>query len=683
MGSRKRTGRRWSRASLLVLAAWMAGCGGGGGGDQTAAVSEVNQAYLGALAANNYMAHPAAQPPADLYVPARHFALVSSALPLAAAVPAAAPVLYRPAYAAAARPGLRKDAALPQGLAADEIPGFKGLAAMPAGCAGLADEALKDCLEAAGSQLAPPAAHSSSFDADALKLLLGEGFERALVDKVVDAMVRNVDSATRARVLATLTDYIDDAPAHRLLDLAQHGVFDRAGYQLASVSFTDSGRADIDADGALEPHTTLIVQVSKPLAYARAPAEEVDVLLRQPDGALPQEPYVVQLQAHIHLGELARLRQDEGAVPSGDESVTEAQEAAREQARWINLAMDANVLRRLVQSEQPIPWASSEYVVSFQVAPQAITGQLGDALAGAVESGDADAAQALELHLDAASAILTSADVPGALGVPQAGAQRVDVFYQAVQPRLAAVRWSGANLEYGMFDAAGNRVALSDPVSGATILAGEPRAASAAPGGLLKLTKAGSCEKKSSGWSYYPAKVQTGRFGRGINWILPEVLVHSQVGDYKNIHWYQSAWKASAQVAIKSGMWIVKQYLQVQFANAKVPPKDDRKYSYALFYVLEVVMPYMTNFVSDGHGGGKTFRIAGWSHRVDARVIRMMVGGASYKADPTFAQKVRYAAMGFLIDRVSDGVGQSLDVTVTGWQDYSDASHYGCFEFSY
>lgn len=683
MGSRGRTGRRWSRASLLVLAAWVAGCGGGGG--PTAAVSEVNQVYLGALAANNYTADPAAQPPADLYVPARHFALVSSALPLAAATPAAAPVLYRPAYAAAGRSDLRKDAALPQGLAADEIPGFKGLGAMPAGCTGLADEALKECMEAAGVQLAPAPAHASSFDADALKLLLGEAFEGALVDKVVDAMVRNVDSATRARVLATLTDYIDDAPAHRSLDLGQHAVFDRAGYRLTSVSFTDAGRADVDADGDLDGHTALIVQVSKPLAYARAAAEEVDGLLRQPDGALPQEPYVVQLQAHIHLRDFSGLRQDEGGVPSGDEAVTEAAEAARERARWINLAMDANVLRQLVQSEQPIPWASSEYVVSFQLAPQAISGALGDALADAVESGDADAAQALELHLNAASAILTSADVPGALasGAPPAGAQRVDVFYQAVQPRLAAARWSGANLEYGMFDAAGSRVALPDPVSGATMLAGEPRAASAAPGGLLKLTKAGSCQDKSSGWSYYPAKVQTGRFGRGINWILPEILIHNQVGDYKNIHWYQSAWKASAQVAIKSGMWIVKQYLQVQFANAKVPPKDDRKYSYALFYLLEVVMPYMTNFISDGHGGGKTFHIAGWSHRVDARVIRMMAGGASHNADPTFAQKVGYATMGFLIERVTDGVGQSLDVTVTGWQDYSDGSHYGCFEFSY
>jgi hypothetical protein len=44
---------------------------------------------------------------------------------------------------------------------------------------------------------------------------------------------------------------------------------------------------------------------------------------------------------------------------------------------------------------------------------------------------------------------------------------------------------------------------------------------------------------------------------------------------------------------------------------------------------------------------------------------------------------MRQGVTGFLVDRVTDAAAQMVDVSATGWQDISDRSHYGCFQFSY
>lgn len=682
-------GRLLTFAILFGTMSTLPGCGGSGDASQTSA----NDIYYRSLTENNYVGHAAAQAPADLFAPVKHFDLVQDTSPLLSAAAAAGSyTAYRPAHALVAR----ANPALPGSSSSDaEIPSLKSPPPRPAACDGLADEALKTCLEDAATQGASQAEpHMSHFDARALELLFGASFDDALVSKVIDAALTHVDSTTRAGLLAQLSDYINDAPAHQSLDLTRYNVFDRSGFFLSGVTFSDASRGDVDGDGDLDPHSTIIVQISKKIDYTRSGQSELDAALQSVHGQLPVETYLVNLQAFIHLKDLSGFRQavpprpDAGAAPATVEEEF-AQLDREAQAAWMNRAMDANILKTIVDNPDPIPWASSEYALSFQVSPDNVTTHLAPALAAALDSGNATAARLIEQHINAQTAILTGAGNTAPQSLAALSTPRVNVFYQVSQPRFGlASSWSASGLEYGMFDAAGNRVAISDPASGALVLAGE--------GGSVQtplqaprrsaFTKAGACKGDKSYWSYWPSQARTGKFGRGINWILTESIIHNQVGDYKNIHWYQSVWKSSAQVAIKSGMWVLANYLKVQWKTAGLAPD---KSDYAVFYIVEVLMPYLNEILRDAdhREHGRTFDIAGFSYKVDGKVLRFFEEAKLYGKDATFGQKARAvikgAALSFLIDRVSDGIGQSLDVTVTGWQDYSDSSHYGCFDFSY
>ena len=192
-------------------------------------------------------------------------------------------------------------------------------------------------------------------------------------------------------------------------------------------------------------------------------------------------------------------------------------------------------------------------------------------------------------------------------------------------------------------------------------------------------TKSGACQHDKNNWAYDPSRVRTPRFGRGIQWILTEMLLHNQVGDYKNIHWRESIWKAGTQVTIKAGTFIFTTYLKMQFGA--IAPKDKNKM--AVFYLFETVLPYLGNVSCHNMGDGKGWKIAGYSLQGIGFVGTFFVekGATNPTWEGRVATNIGNAVLGFMIDRVGQGFGQMLDVEAVGWQDFSDGSHHGCFQF--
>lgn len=568
--------RPWKKLTALVLVPCMTflpllGCSGGGSSDHPEAEASLNQLYYAALADNLTLEHEDAQPPDNLFASVKHFDLVPSVQhAMLSSDSGAGYVVYQPASVMAGEAVVRPLSLAPEG---DGIPGFKPGEDIPEACRGVAEQDLRECLENEDVALAPAAVHSSHFDAEALAALFGQTFADALVDRVIEAKLAHVDGGTRAQIAAQLNDYIDDIPAHGSLDLAEHQIFDRAGYRLVGATLTDGSQGDIDGDGQLERHSTLKIQISKDLDYTRGGHSELDAIYDDYLGFVPRERYQVNLQILIHLGSLHELRQ-QVEPPVGEEPASleeQLDQLERQwQATWLNKSLDANIIRHVVEREETLGWESCEYSLSFQIAPDTIVEHLAPILEASLERGDAYAHNLIEHHINAQTAIITGGSDTGDGGPPVAATlgensgPPIRVFYQVSRPSVRSLALFGSSAtsvspsgwNYVMLDAAGNRVAIRDPGSGKLILAEEPGPAE--PSVQPLWTKSGACKDGEGDWAYWPSRVRTGNFGRGINWILTESLLHNQVGDYKNIRWYQSLWKSSAQVAIKSGMWVVK-----------------------------------------------------------------------------------------------------------------------------
>lgn len=716
--------RSWKKLTALALILHMGflpllGCSSGSSSGQGAAAeASPNQLYYTALADNLSLEHASAQLPDQLFASVKHFDLVQSVEPaLFSADNGPGYVIYQPASARAPEAGVRPLALAPEG---DGIPGFKSGEDIPEACRGVAAEILRDCLENEDIDYTPTTVHSSHLDAQALATIFDGNFADALVDRIIEAKLAHIDSAARAQIAAQLNAYLDDLPAHAALDLAEHQIFDRSGYRLVGATLTDDSQGDTNGDGQLERHSTLKIQISKDLDYSRGSHSEIDAIFLDYLGFVPQESYQINLQILIHLSSLHELRQQVEPA-AGDAPMTLEDELGQLeeqwQASWLNKSLDANILRHIVEREETLGWESCEYSLSFQVSPDTIVEHLTPILDAALQRGDAYAHNLIEHHINAQTAIITGGSAgrdTGDGGAPVAAtlgenpAPRLQVYYQVSRPRVGGIALFGSNKtsisangwDYVMLDAAGNRMAIRDPASGKVLMAEEPDLLSNSqePSIQPMWTKNGACKGNKGDWAYWPSRVRTGNFGRGINWILTESLLHNQVGDYKNIRWYQSLWKSSAQVAIKSGMWVVKNYLKVQLGAAGM---SQTKYDYALYFILEEVFPMLLRGLAEdvgklskenghddiGNIAGKSFKIAGYGFQVSSRVLRFFWEASLYSKDQTFAGKagtvIKGAAIGFMIDRVADGLGQTLDVTVTGWQDYSDSSHYGCFAFSY
>jgi hypothetical protein len=173
----------------------------------------------------------------------------------------------------------------------------------------------------------------------------------------------------------------------------------------------------------------------------------------------------------------------------------------------------------------------------------------------------------------------------------------------------------------------------------------------------------GPCD--SERWSGYC----TERFGGGIRLCLGEWAFRNQVGDYWNIHLWQSPGKSAAQSAIKAAAYVLRGLAYVYMGSG------DTRVLIILASVSEG-SAYIQDLVANLTGS----QVAGYSIRgVGFGLTKALViawrSCALLEKDPNLLAS-------FTVDRVIDALAQMAEVEAVGWQDYSNASHCKCkFEF--
>lgn len=646
-----------------------------------------NSEYYETLKSASYIDNPLAQPPTneifsentkhfvlDL-VPAKQLAKMAAAQTLSTDVALYVPRGLKPAALAKSTAKSAAAAVVP----GSGIPSFKPADIIPDVCSGLSGNDLRQCLDDNSIGLAPPPVHISYHDPQTLSILLGAGFNDKLLANLHSSFITHIDKPTQDTISAKLNNYITSNPSHTSLNLAQQNIFDPSGFYISNAVITDGSQGYSNNDGVLVSHSTLIVELKKPLNYTRAANSALDDFIKKysSTGAVPVERYEITLKAYIHLDQLASFRQPL-PEPSQDTMTTAEQLAFYEQilrAQTINHAFDTNVIKKIIGSGEVLPWSCTEYTVSFQLSTDTIADEYAPMLEKATSSDDTAAIEAIENHIDAQTALITGSAMP--LNGVQKSAGSLTVMYQVSMPKAVAKAGTSGGYDYAMVDSLGRRVAIYDPVTGTTVSASSESRSDPGTDKQVAMTAA-ACQGDTSNWAYLPHS-RTPRFGRGIQWILAEWLIHNQVGDYKNIHWYQSVWKSGTQVAIKGGTFIFTTYLKLQ-SGAVEPDKG----GLAAVYLLETALPYFANVISNmGGRHSKDFKIAGYSLSGVAFVSQLLAEKAV--TNPTFLERmgarIKNFVIGFVIDRLGQGLGQMLDVTAVGWQDFSDGSHLGCFKF--
>ncbi len=570
------------------------------------------------------------------------------------------------------------------------IPSLKKQDVIPASCMGLTDTALRDCLENLGVSSAPQSDHVSAHDPQSLAIEVGQSITDSITGKTLQALTSNVSKVDRDAILAKLTDFTNDDPTHANIDMAAFDPFNATGYSLSTVVISDSSMSDINSDGVLEPHSTMSTEVVKPVAYRRSPSAALDSCVNKYGNNI-EDRYVVKVTTYLHLDHLKAQRQtlpvyipvniDSEAPPEFYDSI--------HNARAINNALDANIIKSIYGSPAILPGSSTEYTFMFQIDPDQISAEYMDLFEKISAAGDTACQEVVEQHINPRTAIISGVSSAGR--VLKKGSGSLTAFYQVptafsrqLTAKIAAALTGGTATisadseplrDYCMVDGDGRKVAIVDPVSGAVIPACEKFNRQAMAKTVL-MTKGGACRDDSGHWAYEPSRVRTARFGRGIQWILTEWLLHDQVGDYKNIHWYQSAWKSGAQVAVKGAKYVIATYLKIQVGAITLKEGETKKVA-----CLKSLLPLIKDIVLKMHG----LKIAGYHLSIPGNVGVFFEGSGSGFGNSTFdynlASDLSQGVKGFLVDRVTDAAAQMLDMTITGWQDISDRSHYGCFEF--
>ncbi len=657
--------------------------------------------YYDTLKSNSYIQDPLAKPPArELFSEnTKHFGLVpvpskqSAQLATTMALPADYS-LYAPLGAESA---IQASPAVEYAVPGAGISGFKPVDIIPTTCAGLSGDGLRQCLDDNNTATAPPPVHISYHDARTLTLLLGTGFNAQLRANLLSAFKAHIDKPTQDAIVARLNGYVAANVSHSSINLMQQDILNPVGYAISQAVITDGSRGDTNKDGLLEAHSTLILEFRKPLNYSRSANAVLDNFIKKYNSsAAPlDERYEATFKAYIHLDHLAPYRQVLPEPPTG--FLTNEQELAhygqRLKAQAINHAFDTNVIAKVLTGGELPPWSCTEYSLSFQLSTDSIGSIYAPILGNATASGDADAVAALETHIDAQTAIITGGST--ILNGTQSAPSKIAVMYQVNLPKTRAEVAVANGYDYAMLDSLGRRIAIWDPATRTVVLArSESKAASWANREMpptshgknasdsnrpLPWTKAGACQDDDKDWAYNVSRHRTHRFGRGIQWIITEMLLHNQVGDYKNIHWYQSVWKSGTQVTIKAGTFIFTTYLKMQCGA--IAPKSEK--IAAEFYLVETVLPYLGNVVGHDMGSGKGWKIGGYSLQGIAFVASFLVEKGA--TNPTWkgwiARSIGNFVLGFMIDRMGQGFGQMIDVEAVGWQDFSDSSHHGCFRF--
>lgn len=667
-------------------------------------VSAASESYYSFLAAGKYVDRPEAQPQfpssGELFKEnAGIFRLTPAKMTAKLADDASAVasdfVLYTPSSSSAKRVGLTVSD--PPANFTASIPSFKKPDIIPAACSGLSSDLLRQCLDDQGVSSAPENDHVSHHDPQSLKIQLGSGIEPAIVKKSIQSVTAQISDVDRAAIVSRLTDFTNDDPAYASIDLDSFDPFDSTAYALASVVFTDNSSSDTDGDSVLEPHSTMMTELIKPVSYSRAPSSALDACMVKYLGSTIDDRYVVKLTSYTHLDHLKPQRQ---SLPLLSETTTQAQVL---DAMGVNQALDANIIKAIYGSPEVLPASSTEYSLMFQIAPNLMNGPYSQLLASITNANDNNCQELVEQHINARTAMISGTSAQNS-SVQKSAAPSLTVFYQVpvvhsrqLTAKLTEALWGATALsaddeplrDYCMVDGKGNTVAIVDPLSGALVPACE-KIDQKSLAKVVMLTKSGACQGNSSDWSFYPGKVRSPRFGRGVQYILTEWLIHNQVGDYKNIHAYQSLWKSTFQVAVRAAKIVAATYFQEQltttrFATAAAPD---------ILFVVDAVMGYTASALKHAE-----FELASHRFKLPSQVTHFLAEKTGRAASDTGSKKAAYAAflaklvtnskykitkgnvLGFLIERFTDSVAQFIDVEVVGWQDLSDGSHHGCFKF--
>ena len=617
-------------------------------------------------------------------------------------------VLYSPASSLKKRVASSIDA--PPSLSAASvttIPSLKQQNVIPESCADLSDAALNDCLDNLGVSSIPISEHVSIHDPYSLAIEAGQSLADSIPGKTVQTVAANITTSDRNAIIAKLTDFTNNDPTHADVDIASFDPFNPAGYSLKSVVISDNSSSDLNSDSVLDQHSTMITEIAKPVAYQRNPASALDSCVQKYGNAI-NDRYIMKISTYIHLDHLKSQRQTLPVfTPSNSNPVAPPEfYDSVHTAQMMNHALDANLIKSVYGSNTDIPTSSTEYTFMFQIDPNQISSEYAALLEKMSSAGDSECQEMVEQHINPRTAIISGSSTNSPKSA-QKGANALSVFYQVPAFYTAHLSAKIASAltgqdpatpaesqligDYCMVDGDGRKVAIVDPVTGAIVPACE-KLSQKGSAKTVMMTKPGACKGDKGHWAYDPSRLQTSRFGRGIQWIFTEWLLHDQVGDYKNIHWHQSVWKSGVQVAVKGAKIGIATYLKIQVGAINLKNDDGTDKKKSLIYA-KAFLPLVASIVMKMDG----MSVAGYKIAIphvigdffnrSSNFFPEISGNDSVFGNSTFDYwlllDLSGGVKGFLIDRIADAAAQMLDVTVVGWQDISDRSHYGCFEFSY
>ncbi|HYG68079.1 MAG TPA: hypothetical protein VD838_10485, partial [Anaeromyxobacteraceae bacterium] len=513
-----------------------------------------------------------------------------------------------------------------------------------------------------------------------------EGLRAALGDEVVDAGAARLADAYRGFLGSdALRDAIADLlAAHPTLSaLDPAGAWDLEGLRIASMSLTDGMWADTDADGTLESsRSALTVRMtlpSFPVATPAAPFPGCGTLLGDGSAAAAVaadagrtwvEPadaswrWRLTLVAHLALADLAPVH-DALWDPTDYPSQGERDAAAHD------LGLFAGFL-----ADPAAGLPGSDLVVAVEPDPELAAGTLHVVSALARTAADAECLREVDGWLAEVALIqpsLTAAQLSGAAPeghLLQAHPALLDAADGVEDPGLSCLHDAAGNplqvaSEPACATASGSVEVLQPDAAGPAMLVTPYLRLSAS---LPEAEALGSFEIApctEEPWS----SMCTGRFGRGIRLCLGEWAIRSQVGDYWNIHWYQSPGKAAAQTAIKAAGYVLRAVAYVYMGTGET------KFLAKLAAAKEGPA-YASDVATNLTGksvAGYSIKFAG-KHFYDMLLAAYLKSGVVTKEPNVVAS--------FAVDKVVDGLAQMAEVEAVGWQDYSSDSHCRChFEY--
>ena len=474
------------------------------------------------------------------------------------------------------------------------------------------------------------------------------------------------------------------------------------GLRIDSISLSSGERSDEDSNGSHESAQTVVtVTMTLPTMQLPTPGNPLpgcSRLLADTDGVASyvaqsntvfvppgtaQWNYQVGLTAHFYVADQALLHA--GVMEPGKGYLTKTHVATAAE----NLAL----FSQLIGNIQTLDIPSSDLMVSFAPTRELSRQTLGLISGMARAASDADCLRDVDAWFANPSLIhagLTPAHLQG-----MAPSNAMLQTYSAAMDAA-----DGVTGEYGttcLHNSAGQVLQVGDTLacatsSGALELEPLASAAAGAPQAFsvvtpyqriaLRAAAAGQCAATTESlvqginhvgignfmWNCTNSEYAacTGRFGRGNRICMSEWVVHNQVGDYWNIHWYQDGWKASEQFAIKRAAYVLRAAVSYYVGGRSWAGP-----------VLE-----MMTYAADVIDNAQDTKIAG--RGVKGIAVSLFVIKEFKTKFANLGADLKKAGIQFAFDAVVDMGAQIAEVEATGWQDYSNGSHCVCkFQFSH